>query len=563
MASFGELNSVSGHRKADFKKTVDATEGRRRRNDTTLKIRKEKKEKQLKKKRDRISSNQLDALTQMNVDFANAINQQPATKPTMADAPRFVQMLMSPASTGATLVEATQGLRRILSVEKNIPAVELINMGILPHLVRNLSLLTEKSSTSLIFESAWALTNIASTECSRVVAESEAIEPLIRLLGHKEWNIQEQAAWCLGNIAGEGPKSRDMVLNQGGIQALLQSLYRAEMESHVSTVIWTISNLCRGEPSPPLHVTSPVLFPFAKLLDEPITDEARIDLLWALSYLSDGNEDKMSMVTATGVAPKLIRLLENENTTKRCKLPIVRILGNFVSGSHYQTQSVIDSGIFNHLAGLLATNSKMIRKEAAWLTSNIACGNRAQVNMLMDQRKILSKIIKLAKNDAWEVRKEALWALAHIFTHGSESNIMKLVKVGGLEPLVAVLSLQNMETSLLLSILDALGKILEIGTKFPHQNYVELIEEYDGIGDLEDLQTHPNESVYRKVVDLIETYLGTEEEGDENLAPVTNDAGNFGFGLAAPKQLFTNFSANESSGPLPFGSVSTNTFHPV
>ncbi len=321
--------------------------------------------------------------------------------------------------------------------------------------------------------------------------------------------------------------------------------------------------MCRGQPAPPLQVTAPVLFPFAKLLDEKISEEARIDLLWALSYLSDGDVDKISMVTGTGVTPKLVHLLENENTTKKCKLPIVRILGNFVSGSHYQTQGVIDSGIFNHLAGLLSTNSKMIRKEAAWLTSNIACGSRAQINRLMDERKVLSKIIRLAKSDAWEVRKEALWALAHIFTHGSESNVMALVKVGGLEPLIGVLSLQNMETSLLLSILDALEKILEIGTKFPHQNYVELIEECDGIDDLENLQTHPNELVYRKVVDLIETYLGAEDEGDENLAPVTNDAGNFGFGLASPKQLFTNFNANESSAPLPFGTVSTNTFHHV
>ncbi len=213
-------NGSIGHRRADFKKTVDASEGRRRRADTTLKIRKEKKEKQLKKKRDRISSIQVDVSTQMDMDFASAINQQPATKPTMVDAPRFVEMLMSPASTGPTLVEATRGLRRILSVEKNIPAAELIDMGILPHLVRNLYLLPATSSTSLIFESAWALTNIASTECSRNVAESGAIEPLIRLLGHKEWNIQEQAAWCLGNIAGEGPTSRDKVLKEEGLPAL-------------------------------------------------------------------------------------------------------------------------------------------------------------------------------------------------------------------------------------------------------------------------------------------------------------------------------------------------------
>ena len=138
------------------------------------------------------------------------------SKPTIADAPRFKAMLVDPSSTEQTLIEATKGFRRILSVEKNIPAQELVDSGIVPYLVRNLS----ASSAPLIFESAWALTNIASTECTKEVVRAGCVKPLVELLLHPDANIREQAAWCLGNIAGEGPDFRDIVLKESALNSL-------------------------------------------------------------------------------------------------------------------------------------------------------------------------------------------------------------------------------------------------------------------------------------------------------------------------------------------------------
>ena len=339
--------------------------------------------------------------------------------------------------------------------------------------------------------------------------------------------------------------------------------------SHLENVVWTISNLCRGTPSPPMHVTAPVVMPFVELLDQPISVAAKTDVLWALAYLSDGEEQKIDLVVGTGVAPKLIRLLEDAKFGSSGKMPVVRILGNFVSGNEIKTQTAIDAGILNHLGRLLGNKKKQMRKESSWLASNIACGSQKQITMLVNKSRILNEIIKNAKNDAWEVKKEALWAVANICTSGNQNHILSLVDAGGLEPLVASLQVGSMDPTQLLVILDALGKVLEVGEAYTALNYVGIIEEYGGIDYLENLQTHPNELVYNRVVHLIETYLGAEEEADENLAPVMNDSGTFGFGfdqgLASPKQLFQNFDEPEnnssSSGAQPFGSVSTNAFH--
>ena len=337
--------------------------------------------------------------------------------------------------------------------------------------------------------------------------------------------------------------------------------------THLENVVWTISNLCRGTPSPPKEVTASVINPLTSLLGQPISDAAKTDILWALSYLSDGDDQKIELVLRSGVTYKLIHLLEDDTMNVKCRTPIVRILGNFVSGNHSQTQIVLDSGILNHLARLLGSRNKMIRKESSWLTSNIACGDHEQISMLLRKTKVLRQIIKIAKNDSWEVRKEALWALAHICTTGTQQHIVSMVDAGGLEPLIAALALTNIDPTLLVTILDAIRKVLEVGEPFTNQSYVQIIEENDGIEYLEELQTHPSEIVYEKVVELIEDFLGVADEGDENLAPETNESGTYGFGfapgLASPKQLFPKFGETENNEAIPFGSVSTNIFHAI
>ena len=337
-------------------------------------------------------------------------------------------------------------------------------------------------------------------------------------------------------------------------------LFNAERMSLVENIVWTISNLCRGSPPPPNEITQPVIYPLVSFLEKSFSNEAKIDVLWALSYLSDGDNERIEKVLSSGVATTLIQLLENKEMKTKSKTPIVRILGNFVSGNDSQTQAVLDAGILIHLAGLMGSQSKSIRKESSWLASNIACGNHAQITTLLQEPRVLTKIIKNAKYDTWEVRKEALWALANICTTGTHSHTIIMVNAGGLEPLITVLKLTHIETDLLIAVLDALRKILEAGECVDSGNYQHIVEEHNGIDYLEELQTHPSEIVYEKVVNLIEDYFGVQDDGDENLAPATNDQGTYNFGLApgiaSPKQLFKNFGATEN---IPFENRSTNT----
>lgn len=182
-------------------------------------IRKDKREQQIKKKRgvsnDTFMDSEGNALSynEQNDDTVTVPN---ARNPSVNDIPNFKSILDSPTASNGEKIEATKGVRRLLSFERNPYAAEIINQGILPILVRNL----KSDQNALVFESAWALTNIASTDRTKDVIDAQAVPILISLMEHDDSNNREQAIWCLGNIAGEGAEMRDELLRMGIVQPL-------------------------------------------------------------------------------------------------------------------------------------------------------------------------------------------------------------------------------------------------------------------------------------------------------------------------------------------------------
>lgn len=215
----------------------------------------------------------------------------------------------------------------------------------------------------------------------------------------------------------------------------------------IRNAVWTLSNLCRGK-DPPADFTKvsrglPIL---ARLLFHTDNDVLS-DTCWAISYLSDGPNDKIQAVIDAGVCRRLVELLlyvlsyihvckYDYITVIRCFFhrhnsqnivkAALRAVGNIVTGDDAQTQVILNSGALPHILHLLSSEKESIRKEASWTISNITAGNRQQIQAVIEAN-IFPTLIHILKNDEFKTRKEAAWSITNATSSGTAEQIKYLV----------------------------------------------------------------------------------------------------------------------------------------
>ncbi|CAM9512442.1 unnamed protein product [Ascophyllum nodosum] len=537
-------------KRRDIKAGYDATDLRRRRADSSLSLRKQKKEQGLAKRRNTASSASAIASALQGSDAGDAsaaesVLSAPSQRTfTPEDVPYLTAALKT--SEGAARVEAVRGLRKVLSLEAEPPVSEVIQAGALPLLVLCLD---EHSDTELQFEAAWALTNIASTSETRAVVDHGAVAPLVRNLRHHSPDLREQSAWCLGNIAGDCAELRDVALGTGdALEGLLLNVTQPATTSLLRNCVWAVSNMCRGKPQPSMDSVAPAIPVLEKLLssDDP---EVLVDTCWALSYLSDGDTDRIAWIMSSGVVNPLNNLLEHEN----CNVvtPALRTLGNFVTGDDSQTQGVLDVGVMSHLQNLLRHPKRNIRKETCWMLSNIVAGTSAQLALACDTPGVLASVIELLSSDVWDVQKEATFVVSNVATAGKASRIRQLVENGAIEALCPMLD--RADAKVILVALEAISGILACDTEEQGLPWVQMVEDCGGLDRLEQLQEHENRfKVYDKAIQMIERFYGVEDDEveDDDLVPtISNGASSFTFGMASASGTMDSMESHSSLTP--------------
>jgi len=303
---------------------------------------------------------------------------------------------------------------------------------------------------------------------------------------------------------------------------------------------WALSNLCRGKPAPRFELVKPALPLVAQLLYS-VDEEVLTDACWAASYLSDGPNDKIQAVIDAGLPALLVKHLEHPSA--QVHTPALRAVGNIVTGDESQTQAVLNLNPMPKMQSLLQSSRKGIRKEACWLISNITAGTKTQIQAIIDAG-LVSPLISLLATGDFDVKREACWALSNATTGGSAAQIAYFVKYGCIRPLCDVLV--SSDVKIVSVALEAIENILKSGqdlaakTKDEENKYAALIEEADGVDKLDDLQSHKNEDIYRKAVELLENYFNAEETENQNLVPHANqNTFNFGVNVTVPTAGFS------------------------
>uniref|UniRef100_A0A061QX28 Importin subunit alpha n=1 Tax=Tetraselmis sp. GSL018 TaxID=582737 RepID=A0A061QX28_9CHLO len=503
-----------------FKKGIDQEEARRKREDNIIELRKNKRDENLLKRRT-IAGNEAAATTASS-------NQSVAQK--LESLPAMVAGVNSEDSQ--VQLDATTQFRKLLSIERNPPIEEVIKQGVIPRFVQ---FLERHDFPQLQFEAAWALTNVASgtSEHTKVVIENNAVPIFVQLLRSPNDDVREQAVWALGNIAGDSPACRDLVLNHGALQPLMEQLRDGSKISMLRNATWTLSNFCRGKPQPNFDQTRQALPTLAQLVHSD-DEEVLTDACWALSYLSDGTNDKIQAVIEANVCRRLVELLTHN--VPSVIVPALRTVGNIVTGDDMQTQVVVNCNVLSCLLALLQSgHKKSIKKEACWTISNITAGTKEQIQAVIDTG-LIGPLVHLLQTAEFDIKKEAAWAISNATSGGTHDQIKVLVQHGCIKPLCDLLIVND--TRIVTVALEGLENILKVGESIKEQGlaasnpFGDLLDEAEGLDKIEGLQNHENQDIYEKAIKILETFFDVDEGLDENLAPgMDANASSYQFGM--------------------------------
>eukprot|EP01018_Ginkgo_biloba_P008271 Gb_19762 [translate_table: standard] len=524
-------NSRAEVRKKGYKLAVDTEEARRKREDNMVEIRKNKREENLQKKRREGMAALSAAENAQSIPVEKKLETLPA----------LVGGVMS--EDPSAQLEATTQFRKLLSIERNPPIEIIIKAGVVPRFVE---FLQRSDMPQLQFEAAWALTNVASgtSEHTRVVIDHGAVPMFVQLLSTPNDDVREQAVWALGNVAGDSPKCRDLVLGHGAMMPLLAQFNDNAKLSMLRNATWTLSNFCRGKPPPPFEQAKAAL-PALERLIHMEDDEILTDACWALSYLSDGTNDKIQAVIEAGVCQKLVGLLLHNSPL--VLTPALRTVGNIVTGDDVQTQYVINNQVLPCLYSILRSNHrKSIKKEACWTVSNITAGSKEQIQAIIDAN-IIPPLVSLLSEAEFEIKKEAAWAISNATSGGTHEQIKYLVSQGCVKPLCDLLTCPD--PRIITVCLEGLENILKVGEVEKDLGntgginmYARLIEDAEGLDKIENLQTHENADIYDLAVKILEKYLADDEDQNQTMADAAQP--NLSFGTDQP---------NVPSGGFNFG----------
>ncbi|KAJ7972433.1 Importin subunit alpha [Quillaja saponaria] len=414
-------------------------------------------------------------------------------------------------------VSALRELRRLLSRSEFPPVEAAVKAGAIPVLVQCLSF---GSPDEQLLEAAWCLTNIAAGKPDETKALLPTLPLLIAHLGEKSSApVAEQCAWALGNVAGEGEDLRNVLLAQGALLPLARMM-QPNKGSTVRTAAWALSNLIKG----PDSKAATELIRVDGMLDAIVRhlkkadDELGTEVAWVVVYLSALSNVAISMLMKSDVLQLLVERLATSNSLQLL-IPILRSLGNLVAGDCHTTYAILVPGheitdnVIEVLVKCLKSEHRILKKEVAWVLSNIAAGS-VEHKQLIYSSEALSLLLHLLSSAPFDIRKEVAYVLGNLcvapIKHDGKPNLIlehlvPLVGRGCLSGFVDLVRSADTEAARL-----GLQFTELVLSGMPNGEGPKLVELEDGIEAMERFQFHENEDLRNMANSLVDKYFGED-----------------------------------------------------
>lgn len=454
--------------------------------------------------------------------------------------PEFVKLLFH-TSEPSHVLHGMRCIRKLLSVATNPPVDRVIESGVVLAIVQLLVGGVESGvlTQQLLFETSWVLTNIASGTDAQTayLAQQGVIAALLNTVSSNadfssSLSIRESLAWLVGNVAGGGVEMRNYLLSLNAHRFLAEmiiSIYDVpEALTALRNATWAVGNLCRSKPAPSFDIVVMLLPVLARLVHHN-DEEVMTDALWALSYVSDGDDRRVQALLDIGVLPRIVHCLSHPMVSMQNAA--VRTIGNLVTGNSQQTRMVINSGALPSFIQLVRSPKRTVVKEAVWAISNMAADSPEIIKALVESG-VMKAAVEQMDSPHFEICKEATWIVANTTSGAGNDEVIDYLvsECRAIPRLIGMLRKYDART--ILVALEGLENILAVGERTRGDNkerpnrYVAAFADSRGVGHLEELQQHTDHEVSTKSCALWAQYFEeAAPEGGESDSNTKNDQG--------------------------------------
>lgn len=383
-------------------------------------------------------------------------------------------------------------------------AVQIINYNALPILIQFLKFY---DNTRLQYEALSALNFVAAGATSETnsIVEAGAVPVLIELLSSPEQKVCDQAMWTLGNIVADGGSLGNFVVEQGLLPPLLDLLRSDTSIYRLRIVTWVINNVCSCKLTLSRNYTK-IIFAVVNKAIYHSDKTVLIDMLSSLKWLVNQGGDCLEIILQCGIASRLNELLRHAH--HKVQIEAITTMDTILDGIKYEIE--LDHVTLEYFHVLLSHPKKTLRRGAIWFLSNRIEANQCQVEDFL-QAGLLPKIIGILCEEDFRSQKEAAQLITNLAISSNEEQIYELINEGAIPPFCKLLSIKDQ--TLITVVLLGLKYMLETASG-NYLHIANIIEECQGLDQIEELQNNENNYIYELAHGIIEKYFSDDEHSN-------------------------------------------------
>ncbi|CAO3581389.1 unnamed protein product [Absidia cylindrospora] len=293
------------------------------------------------------------------------------------------------------------------------PAEALITYIVEGNCIDTLMHLLSRTAVDEQIEIVQTISNIAAGPYDLWIKSISMVPYLINLLDSDNAILREMAAGALGNMAAEDlgdmtnedDEVRARIRNNGAILPLVRMLDSEEPRT-IQYACFALANLARGDEAA-LHpfLASGIVKRLLHHLERETADTIT-EIAWVMSYLTAGSKEFRECVMQEGFIQPLIKNLNKLADQGVMVIPILRTFGNLAGGPDENIELLVQQERFlSTVLKLAKSDTRVIKKEALWVMSNITAAKRTYIIEQVNTPETIEQLSELVQVGHFDTRK--------------------------------------------------------------------------------------------------------------------------------------------------------------